>query len=123
VPLGRLSLYLCRRVGANPVLVSVPERRRPAFERALDGGREAAPTATPRTPSTTRPMRIMLGVVALKFFAIAAAGAYLMAGSTNTGTGRALAGLSTLLFFGAVALWYACYESWLAHRERARSDG
>jgi hypothetical protein len=122
-PLSALTLYGCRRGGGKPVFVTVPERHRPAFERALEDGRRAESVTTLKTPSTTRPMRIMLAVVSLKFFAIAAAGAHLIADSAETGTGRALAGLSTLLFFGAIALWYACHESLLARRERARSEG
>ncbi|MDG5819122.1 hypothetical protein [Natronococcus sp. A-GB7] len=89
LPLGSVGLYVCRRAGATPALVSVPERHRPSFERALEEGSRADPSAEPRTPSTTRPMRIALVVVAAKFLAV---------------------GLS---------LGYACYESWLARRGRA----
>lgn len=121
VPLGALGLYICRRVGAKPVLVSVPERHRLAFERALEDGVHAVPTAEPKAPSTTRPMRLVLAVVSLKFFAVAAAVGYLGYVASAPGSGRALAFLSTLVFFGALTLWYACYESWLARRQRARS--
>ena len=118
VRLGTVSLYVCRRVGANPVLVSVPERHRPIFERALENGKRTAPTAEPKAPSTTRPIRIVLALISLKFFAIAAVIGYFSYDATGAGTGRVLAALSTLLFFAVLTLWYACYESWLARRER-----
>ncbi|MDG5758712.1 hypothetical protein QA600_05100 [Natronococcus sp. A-GB1] len=121
VPLGVVSLYVCRRVGASPVTVSVPERHRSAFERALEEADDVTPTAEPKTPNTTRPMRIVLVVVSLKFFAVAGAIGYLVYDAGSPGTGRVLAGLSTLLFFGLVTLWYASYQSLLARRERIRS--
>lgn len=123
LPFGALSLYVCRRVGATPTLVSVPERHRPAFERALEEGARADPSAEPRTPSTTRPMRIMLVVVAVKFLAVGLALGYLASG-TAEGAGQILFALPLLVLVGGVSLGYACYESWLARRERdAESAG
>lgn len=115
LPLGPLGLYVCRRVGANPILVPVPERHRPSFERALEEGFKTGPSAEPRTPSTTRPMRIMLVVVAVKFLAVGLALGYLASGNTEGADGILFA---LPLLLGGVSLGYACYESWLARRER-----
>lgn len=121
VPLGTIALYVCRRVGGNPVLVSVPERHRPSFERALEDGTEATPTAALKTPSTTRPMRIVLGLVAVKFAGLGTALGYLAVTAPGGSVGRVLAVVPMLLLVGGVAFGYTCYEFWLARRERGRS--
>ncbi|AGB38016.1 hypothetical protein [Natronococcus occultus] len=121
--LGTVSLYVCRRVGASPTIVSVPDRHRPTFERALEDGTEAAPTAAPRTPSTTRPMRIVLGLVAVKFAGLGLAVGYFAASEPGGDVGRVLAVVPVLLLGGGVTFGYACYEWWLARRQRASASG
>ncbi|WP_226480098.1 hypothetical protein [Natrinema amylolyticum] len=121
-PLSRWQVVVVRRVHGPPLFVPVPNRHAETFDRALERGLAATPTAEPKSPGTTRPMRIVLATIGIGFLAIAIGLAVLVARTWRTGGGRAVYPIVLLVTFAVIALGYAGYESWLARRAVASDE-
>ncbi len=125
LPLGPLSSWrvvVVRRVYGSTLFVPVPDRHIETVDQALERGLAATPTAEPKTPGTTRPMRIVLATIGTGFLVIAVGFGVLVIRTETTNGGRAVYPVVLLVLFAVIMLGYAGYESWLAHRT-AVSDG
>lgn len=121
-PLSRWQFVVLHRVRGAPLFVPVPDRHAETFDHTLERCLDANPVTEPRTPGTTRSMRIVLAAIGIGLLGIAVGFAVLVGRAETTGGGRAFVPVGLLVLFALIMLGYAGHESWLARRRNSSLD-